>query len=194
MKHVLKGNNPFKLAISLSQSHCFDMKSMRYFDKVEHPFAKSLLDIYIEQTKEPLWLQCAAYGASPVPVKTATRRMRHAMRDALAVAGYDRFGRRVPVDGESSVVADLYGTLRVISSDPLAICNNKFADLLKSAKQIVSFAEVQIRRNKNGRHIAPPLQRRPTRTHGAQQAQNTNVIAGKGSTSTRSLKDHRQVR
>ncbi|TGJ88438.1 hypothetical protein E0Z10_g382 [Xylaria hypoxylon] len=86
---------------------------MRYFDKVEHPFTRALLDIYIEKKKEPLWWSGFAYGASPFPNKTASRRIAHALRDALAAAGYDRFGRRVLVDGESSAIADLYGTLRV---------------------------------------------------------------------------------
>ncbi|KAI0426914.1 hypothetical protein F5Y09DRAFT_333778 [Xylaria sp. FL1042] len=152
----LKGlvrRNQYKLTVTTSRQHCFFHQSMKYFDKFEHPFAKSLLDIYIEKKKEPLWMSSNVYGASAFPNKTASRRINHALRDALIAAGYDRFGRRVYVDGESSVIADLYGTLRVLSTAPLAICNAKFADLVECAKQIISGVEIHLRRDKNGRHI-----------------------------------------
>ncbi|KAI8632951.1 hypothetical protein F5Y19DRAFT_334726 [Xylariaceae sp. FL1651] len=151
VKGLKLGGNPFKLSVRASQRHCLEVKSMKYFDKVEHPFTKSLLDIYIEKTNQPLWLSCFAYGASPFPNKTASRKLRHALRDALAAAGYDRFGRKVLTDGESSAIADLYGTLSVVSSDSKAVCNAKFVDLLEAAKSILSSAEIQLRRDKNGR-------------------------------------------
>ncbi|KAI1277266.1 hypothetical protein F5Y07DRAFT_363515 [Xylaria sp. FL0933] len=153
----------YHLSVTASQQHCFAQQSMKYFDRFEHPFAKSLLDIYIEKKKEPLWLFTSAYGASAFPNKTASRRLTHALRDALKAAGYDRFGRRVLVDGESSVIADLHGTLRVLSTAPLAICNAKFADLLECAKHIIHGAEIYLRRDKNGRHLQTQRQE-PTRT------------------------------
>lgn len=147
----LKGN-PFRLGVTASQKHCFAQQSMRYFDTIDHPFATSLLDIYIEKKKEPLWLYCVAHGGSAFPLKKAGKKLAHAMRDALTEAGYDRYGRRVPVEGQSSVIADLYGTLRVVSTDPLAVCNAKFADILVWARRIVFCAELSLRRDKNGRH------------------------------------------
>lgn len=147
----LKGN-PFRLSVAASQKHCFAQQSMRYFDTVDHPFAKSLLEIYIEKKKEPLWLYCVAHGGPPFPMKKAAKKLAHAVRDALAEAGYDRYGRRVPVDGESSVIADLHGSLRVISTDPLAVCNAKFVDILVWARRIVVCAELSLRRDKNGQH------------------------------------------
>ncbi|KAI0405564.1 hypothetical protein F4802DRAFT_562371 [Xylaria palmicola] len=145
--------NPFKLNAAASQNHSFASRSMRYFDTVEHPFAKTLLDIYIEKKKEPLWIHCYAHGGTSFPIKKASKKLAHAIRDALAAAGYDRFGRRVLGEGESSPVTDLYGTLRVSAGDPQAICNRKFADLLEDAKKIVACAEIQLQRGPDGRHI-----------------------------------------
>ncbi|KAF2966892.1 hypothetical protein GQX73_g6680 [Xylaria multiplex] len=146
--------NPYNIGVSHSQKHCVLHQSMKYFDRITHPFAISLLDIYIEKKKEPLWLSGFAHGATPFPNRTASRRIAHALRDALEAAGYDRFGRKVLVDGESSAIADLHGTLRVICNNPLAVCNAQFADLVACAEQIIRHAETRLRRDKNGRHFA----------------------------------------
>ncbi|KAJ8126110.1 hypothetical protein O1611_g7529 [Lasiodiplodia mahajangana] len=145
--------NPYQLNVAISPKHSFSVPSMQYFDKFEHPFAKTMLAHYIEKKKEPLWISCFAYGASPFPSRKASKKVAHALRDALAAAGYDRFGRRVPVDGKPNAVLDLYGTLRVTSNDPCAVCNAKFVDLLVHAKQIISYAEISLRRGKNGLHL-----------------------------------------
>ncbi|KAI0195807.1 hypothetical protein EV127DRAFT_419775 [Xylaria flabelliformis] len=144
--------NPFKLAVFVCQRHCFAQNSMRYFDKLEHPFAKSLLDVYIEKKKEPLWITSYAHGAGVFPNKTAQRKIAHALRDALTAAGYDRFGRRVLADGEFSAIVDLYGSLRVISAHPTALCNAKFVDILECAKKIIASVEIELRRGANIRH------------------------------------------
>ncbi|KAI1309697.1 hypothetical protein F5Y03DRAFT_348607 [Xylaria venustula] len=163
--------NPFNLIVTGSQKHCFLHQSMRYFDKVEHPFTKSMLDIYIEKKKEPLWMSGFSYGAGAFPNKVASRKITHALRDALMAAGYDRFGRRVPIDGKSSAIAELYGTVRVVSTDPLAVCNAKFADLLECAKKIISFAEIKLRRDKNGQHFEDQLQQKPAPARVARESQ-----------------------
>ncbi|KAI0118393.1 hypothetical protein GGR51DRAFT_545613 [Nemania sp. FL0031] len=146
-------SNPYRLSVAISPKHSFSVNSMQYFDKFEHPFAKTVLDRYIEKKKEPLWMSCIAYGASPFPSRKASKKVAHALRDALAAAGYDRFGRRVLADGESSATLDLHGTLRVTSHNPCAVCNAKFVDLLEHAKRIISFAETSLRRGKNGHHL-----------------------------------------
>lgn len=125
---------------------------MRYFDKIEHPFARSLLDTYIEKNKEPLWIFSVTHGAGPFPTKKAAKRISHALRDALGAAGYDRFGRRVLADGNPRAMADLYGTIRITAAEPQAICNGQFADLVEQAKRIVSHAEMSLGRDKDGRH------------------------------------------
>ncbi|KAI1362487.1 hypothetical protein F5Y08DRAFT_311978 [Xylaria arbuscula] len=145
--------NPYKISVTISQNHCFLHQSMKYFDRFEHPFAKSLLDIYIEKKKEPLWFSALAYGGSPFASRTAARKINHALRDALAAAGYDRFGRRALVDGETSAIADLHGSLRVVSAEPVEVCKAKFADLLQCAKKILFAAELNLRRDKNGVHF-----------------------------------------
>ncbi|KAI0968769.1 hypothetical protein F4678DRAFT_441357 [Xylaria arbuscula] len=152
--------NPYHLSVNASRQHCFLHQSMKYFDKVEHPFAKSMLDIYIEKKREPLWLSGFSYGAAAFPNRVASRKITHALRDALMAAGYDRFGRRVPIDGESSAIVDLYGTLRVTSADPQGVCNAKFKDLLECAKKIISFAETKLGRDRGGRHIGGQLQQK----------------------------------
>ncbi|KAJ2987870.1 hypothetical protein NUW58_g4277 [Xylaria curta] len=144
--------NPYKLSVFVSQKHCVEVKSMKYFDKLEHPFAKSLQDIYIEKTKTPLWLAFFTVGGGSFPSQVSRRKIAHAVRDALAAAGYDRFGRRVPVDGEPSPIVDLYGTLQVTSHDPLAVCNAKFVDLVEQAKHIVLQIEIMLQRGKDGLH------------------------------------------
>ncbi|GAP91842.1 hypothetical protein SAMD00023353_6700060 [Rosellinia necatrix] len=150
LKPIRLGNNPYRIGVVYSQKHSFAQKSMKYFDKAEHPFAKSLLNIYIEKKKEPLWIACNVHGAGSFPNKTATKKLAHALRDALAIAGYDRFGRRVLADGESSTIAELYGSLSVYSTEPLLMCNAKFTDLLECGKQIIASAEINLARDKDG--------------------------------------------
>ncbi|KAI0877889.1 hypothetical protein GGS24DRAFT_445442 [Hypoxylon argillaceum] len=162
-------DNPFGFSVLVSQKHCLPINTMKYFDKFEHPFTKSVLDIYIEKKKEPLWMSCFMIGATPFPRSKATKKVVHALRDALAAAGYDRFGRRVLVDGERSVIADLHGSLRITSDKPQALCNAKFLDLLEYAKQIISAIEVKLARDENGRYLATERQQqqRPLHTHSA---------------------------
>ncbi|KAI0904320.1 hypothetical protein F4824DRAFT_484271 [Ustulina deusta] len=170
LKGLRLWENPYKLSVYTSQKHCFFQHSMKYFDKLEHPFAKSMLDIYIEKKKEPLWIHSFAHGGMPFANKTASRKVTHALRDALVAAGYDRFGQRVLADGQLSAIADLYGTLRLMISDPLAVCNAKFADLLECAKQVLSAVEIELRRDKNGHHVTRK-QQNPRPTRGAWQGQ-----------------------
>ncbi|KAI1181295.1 hypothetical protein F4777DRAFT_11255 [Nemania sp. FL0916] len=155
--------NPYRINVATSPKHCFQENSIRYLDKVEHPYAKTILDMYIAKKKEPLWLYCFTHGASPFPVKTANRKLAHAMRDALAAAGYDRFGRRVLADGETSAATDLHGTIRITGHDPLAVCNAKFVDLLDQAKRILADVEILHVRGEDGLRFYYP------RTHSAQR-------------------------
>ncbi|KAI0522261.1 hypothetical protein F5B22DRAFT_593581 [Xylaria bambusicola] len=154
-------SNPYKITVVASPKHCFFHQSMKYFDRLEHPFAKSLLDIYIQKKKEPLWMSAFAHGGSPFANGTAKRKLMHAVRDALLAAGYDRFGQSVPVDGESSAVNGLYGSLRLMSPCPQAICTAKFADLLDCAKQIIFAAEIKLRGNKSNPHLESGQQHSP---------------------------------
>ncbi|RWA06451.1 hypothetical protein EKO27_g8663 [Xylaria grammica] len=185
LKGIFSGNNPYHLGVSYSQEHCVLHQSMKFFDRIEHPFMRPLLDIYVEKNKEPLWFSGFAHGEGAFPNKTASKKITHALREALAEAGYDRFGRKVLVDGESSAVADLYGTLRVTTNKPLVVCNANFTELLECAKAIVARAEKELQRDKNGRHIEGPqwqhypprhsAQRGPKRQHNGQQHNNQRV-------------------
>ncbi|KAI1779369.1 hypothetical protein F4818DRAFT_248211 [Hypoxylon cercidicola] len=155
--------NPCQLAALFSEDHCFERNSMKYLDKYEHPFAKSVLNMYISQTKTPLWSSMSSMPtASVFPCETAKRKLKHAFRDALAVHGYDREGRRVAT-GNESIIADLYGTVQLTCGDPIIACNMKFADLLEQVMGIVSVLELALGRDKNGRYINP-AQRLPKST------------------------------
>lgn len=154
--------------IFTSERHCFDQQVMKYLDKFEHPFAKSIINMCVDKNHEPLWYKTFTLPvASPFPCGTATRKMRHALRDALAAAGYDRVGRKISPPTDPNGIAELYGTLRVGISDPKGFCNLKFVDMLAKAKLIISEFEPIFARDKFGRHInmvpkPSPLTRRPS--------------------------------
>ncbi|RYP20686.1 hypothetical protein DL765_002636 [Monosporascus sp. GIB2] len=147
--------NPLRLGVFFSRRHCIDNKSMRYFDKAEHPFARSMFDFYIAKKKTPLWYDSwCTPNARPFVISTARRRIKHALRDALAARGYDRDGRRTGNDPEETVVIDLFGTLNIHSPEPKMVCNTKFAELVEQMSWVVGAAELELRRGKDGRHLA----------------------------------------
>ncbi|KAI2639343.1 hypothetical protein GGS21DRAFT_507167 [Xylaria nigripes] len=145
MKGFRQKQPPYLITLQSSPHHCLPWKAMRYFDKFEHPFAKTMLSFYIKRKNEPLWVHCNALGGSTFPNKTATRRLAHAIRDALMAAGYDRFGQRVLVEGESTVKPGLRGSLNIICGNSQAVCSAKFSDLLVEAKRIIDSAQVHLR-------------------------------------------------
>ncbi|KAI1634488.1 hypothetical protein F4809DRAFT_618305 [Biscogniauxia mediterranea] len=166
LKGVKLPGNICKLNVSTSRSHCFDIKSMKYLDKFEHPFTQSVLDLYIAQSGKPLWYNAwaasGASGASPFPCSKAAKRMTHALRDALAAYGYDRDGRRIvtggTADGTSEGpgnvnIKELYGTLKVGCMDAKAVLRTKFVDLVEMAKVIIRCAENELGRDYKGYHI-----------------------------------------
>ncbi|KAI1212705.1 uncharacterized protein F4807DRAFT_346594 [Annulohypoxylon truncatum] len=151
-------DNPCKLSIQYAQCHVFDEASTKYLDKYEHPFAKSVLNMYIKKKETPLWHKVFARPeAKPFPCRVATKRIRHAFLDALAYHGYDRDGRKITKDN-SSVIAALHGTVKLVCGDPKAACNIKFADLLEQAKLVVAGIEPMLARDKNGQYIIAPRQ------------------------------------
>ncbi|KAI1407767.1 hypothetical protein F5Y13DRAFT_122309 [Hypoxylon sp. FL1857] len=168
LKGVKLKSNPCKLAVVVSERHCFENSSMKYLDIHEHPFAKSVLKMYIERTKKPLWYSFRSFPvALPFPCKEAARRIRHAFCDALTAFGYDREGRRITTD-PSSIIADLYGTVRISCADPKAACNIKFAELSEQIMRIMSGIELALARDKSGRHISAP-EKPPQQTNNRSQ-------------------------
>ncbi|KAI1097227.1 hypothetical protein F4804DRAFT_328205 [Jackrogersella minutella] len=155
MKDLRLSDNMCRLGILISERHCIDPTSMKYLDRFEHPFAKSILDRYIAKNHEPLWYKVLSFPvAAPFPCRIADRRIRHAFRDALAAYGYDREGRKIKTDDDDhSIIADMFGTIKISCKDPKAACNAKFPDLLAQAKKIVAGIERMLARDKRGRHI-----------------------------------------
>lgn len=151
--------NPCKWSVAVSEKHCIQRNSMKYLDKYEHPFAKSVLNMYVSRKQEPLWLSVSSLPvASPFPCSTARKKLKHAFYDALAAHGYDREGRRIATEGNSSIIADLCGTVQLTCGDPKVACRMKFADLLESAMAIVSAVELALGRDKDGIRINPMQQ------------------------------------
>ncbi|KAI1764904.1 hypothetical protein GGR53DRAFT_491969 [Hypoxylon sp. FL1150] len=160
--------NRVKCSVSTSGKHCLEKYSLKYLDKFEHPFAKSVLNMHVAQKHKPLWVSITVYPiASAFPCKVAKRRFKHAFFEALAAHGYDREGRRVASEDSQSVIADLYGTVQLTCGDPKIACTMKFTDLLKQAMKVVSAVELALARDKNGRRIKstwePPKQQKPFR-------------------------------
>ncbi|KAI1654679.1 hypothetical protein F4813DRAFT_369854 [Daldinia decipiens] len=144
--------NPFGLGVMISEKHCFNKQSLRYLDKYEQPFTKSVLEMYIAQKKQPLWYSVYSVPTtSPLPCRVGARRIRHAFRDALAAHGYDLEGRKITTD--NSIIADLHGTVNIVCADPKAACNLKFPELLKQANKIVSGIEPMLARDKDGKRM-----------------------------------------
>ncbi|KAI0201750.1 hypothetical protein F4808DRAFT_97315 [Astrocystis sublimbata] len=180
------GKNPYKIGASVCQQHLIDQLSMRYFDKFEHPFTKTMLDKYIERKKESLWLNTHAHGAGVFPNKKASKKIMHALRDALAAAGYDRFGQTVLTDGQSRPKGNMYGTLRVVCQAPTVVCEAKFVDLLETAKRVIAAAAAMLQTDQHGRHLnltksqphSPASQRQKLgpKTHQERRAVNPRAI------------------
>ncbi|KAI2469724.1 hypothetical protein F4781DRAFT_207960 [Annulohypoxylon bovei var. microspora] len=156
MNQLKINNNPGKLNVMIAQCHCFDTSSLKYLDRYEHPFAKSVLNMYIKKKEDPLWYKvfAAQAGASPFPCRVAAKRIRHAFLDALAFYGYRPNGRKDTT--EDSDIAALYGTVKISIADPKAACNTKFADIFEQAKLIVAGIEPILAGDKYGRHILGP--------------------------------------
>ncbi|KAL7621307.1 hypothetical protein AAE478_008627 [Parahypoxylon ruwenzoriense] len=146
------GTNPCKLNILVSERHCFSATSMKYLDKFIHPFASSILHMYIAKTSQPLWYSTYSQPvALPFPCRRAARKVKHAFRDALAAHGYDREGRKLASD--EGRIRELYGTVRIACGDPKATCNIKFAELLEQMNSIVDVIERVLGRDKFGSPI-----------------------------------------
>ncbi|KAI1457272.1 hypothetical protein F4805DRAFT_428807 [Annulohypoxylon moriforme] len=152
-------DNPCKLSIMMAQCHVFDDSSTKYLDSYEHPFAKSVLDIYIKKKENPLWHKVFSHPvAKPFPCRVAVKRIRHAFLDALAHYGYDRDGRKTTKD-ESSVITALKGSVKISCGDPKAACNTKFADLFEQIKLVVAGLEPFLAVDKNGEYVMAPQQK-----------------------------------
>ncbi|KAI1091973.1 hypothetical protein F5B19DRAFT_456350 [Rostrohypoxylon terebratum] len=153
LNQLRMGDNSCKLNIMYAQCHVFDDQSGKYLDKYEHPFAKSVLNMYIKKKEEPLWYRVFSHPvARAFPCRVAAKRVRHAFLDALAYHGYDRYGKKI-VEDDSSHIASLCGTVKLGCGDPKAACNIKFADLLEQFKLIVAGLETFLAKDKNGHYI-----------------------------------------
>ncbi|KAI0169769.1 hypothetical protein GGR52DRAFT_481764 [Hypoxylon sp. FL1284] len=144
-------NNNLKLGAAVSERHCMEKNTMKFLDKVEHPFAKSILNMYISRKDKPLWYTTHAHPvASSFPCHKAESRILNAFREALAAHGYDRDGRKVNTE---DVIVDLYGTVHLTCGDPRTACNIKFRDVVSKTMDLVSHLELALGRDKHGQHI-----------------------------------------
>ncbi|KAK7743651.1 hypothetical protein SLS62_010554 [Diatrype stigma] len=145
-------DNRFKLSVFTSRQHCIDITHMRYFDKYEHPYARTMFDVYIAKKKATLWYKAwAGSSALPFVISTAERRIKRAIRLALESRGYDRDGRRMETaDGRrtraGADAVDLFGTLKIQTAEPKLVCNVKFAELQERIDKIMGMVEIELRR------------------------------------------------
>ncbi|OTB11009.1 hypothetical protein K445DRAFT_322514 [Daldinia sp. EC12] len=143
--------NPLLIGIMVSERHCFTKNVMKYLDKYEQAFTKTIFDIYIAKKQKPLWYSVFSVPiTTPLPCREGARRLRHAFRDSLAARGYDRDGRKTTADDS---IMDLHGTVHLVCGDPKVACNVKFAELVKHTDKIVAGIERILARGKDGRFI-----------------------------------------
>ncbi|KAK8042163.1 hypothetical protein PG993_006686 [Apiospora rasikravindrae] len=141
------------VTVQVSQSHCFDSNHMKYLDKVEHPMRKTIFDMYAGWADRPLWYSGAGYGAAPIVCSKAKRWIQRGLREALLERGYDRDGRVVQKTSPTATAGRgtgnkgggkappaLYGTLKVLSHNPKAICSYTFPEVLAAMKQALAAA------------------------------------------------------
>ncbi|KAK7952328.1 uncharacterized protein PG986_008056 [Apiospora aurea] len=140
------------LTVQVSQSHCFDSNHMKYLDKAEHPLRKTIFDMYAGWADRPLWYSGAGFGAAPIVCSKAKRWIQRGLREALLERGYDRDGRvvqqKTPAAGGGAgnsggrkTPPALYGTLKVLSHSPKAMCSHTFPQVLAAMRQAVAAAE-----------------------------------------------------
>lgn len=146
--------NRGNIQVFTNKSHVFNQHDMRWFDQPEHPNAGCVLDRYVSWSdgSQPLWWSAAAFGnAAPFVCTTAQRLLNRAIRLALEENGYDRFGRAIAVPGSQPQRPDLYGTLRILCSDPKRLCQLKFStDILEMGQNIVAAALPHLATVQNG--------------------------------------------
>ncbi|KAI1466600.1 uncharacterized protein F4812DRAFT_434834 [Daldinia caldariorum] len=163
--------NPLGIGVMISEKHCFNKHSLKYLDKYEQPFTKTIFDIYIAQKKQPLWYSVFSVPVTtPLPCKEGARRLRHAFRDALAARGYDRDGRKMDTDGP---IVDMHGTVSLICGNPKAACNLKFPELVKHTNKIVAGIENMLARDKYGVFINPIQNQKSNKGQSARTAWKT---------------------
>ena len=186
--------NTFKLTASISHQHCIESTVLKYFDRFEHPLTLNMFDIYEAKQKAPLWTYAwggmGLAGNRAMVASTAKRRLKHAMKDALAGRGYDGDGRRLPTTPEEVATPELFGTLKIQTAEAKSVCNAKFADVLKDVDFIIGEALVHLRRGGNNWRpqvsSSRPPQKQQQQQQRRQQQQNpmnrNNGYGGNGGT------------
>lgn len=148
---------PMWFTALMSRRHCFDHNTLKYLDKLEHPMRKTMLDYYEARKSQPLWYAAASFGdARPIVHTKAARWMKRGLREALLERGYDREGRKVVTDGQSTSIRDMYGTIKVQCADAKALCKLEWPGVFALMRKVLEAAEVQLKRDHAGNHTTPP--------------------------------------
>lgn len=160
-------SNDGSVQFFFSKRHLFDRNDMKWLDKLEHPFAGSVLERYSEWSAggRPLWLSVNTYGSvAPFVCTTAQRRLNRGLRLALEEKGYDRFGNRLassdPKQPPGSAYG-LFGTLRIIGANPKSVCQQTSSSILLMGRAVVAAAEVELTTRPNTSPLVTTPQNRP---------------------------------
>ncbi|KAI0147497.1 hypothetical protein GGR57DRAFT_476665 [Xylariaceae sp. FL1272] len=145
---TLRGK-PWKVWLSVSHRHCFDPRHKKYFEELEHPWTKSQIDMYVDKSKEPLWLWGFFFGAGACAVRKSEKAMKQAFRWAMAQKGYDRYGTQT--DRRGVVTGTLYGTLQISCNTPCELYKEK--TLRPIAQDILEAIEPMLQKRVDRPHL-----------------------------------------
>ncbi|KAI0475921.1 hypothetical protein GGR56DRAFT_640215 [Xylariaceae sp. FL0804] len=155
-KFQVKDSPGCRLSVKHSRSHCFHPDSQKYLTQDgisgEHANCQTILDYYVASTRKPLWMHVkCTYGRDTRPYARTTGegRVKHALRDALRLAGFDQYGRKRE---KSSVIADLHGTLYV-QFWYAKVIHTKYESLVEAAQGVIDLAVQELRRDHQGNFL-----------------------------------------
>ncbi|KAI1261535.1 hypothetical protein F5Y18DRAFT_401549 [Xylariaceae sp. FL1019] len=143
-------DKPWKVWLSISHKHCFNPRHKNYLEELEHPWTKSQMDMYIDKSKEPLWLWGFFSGAGACAVRKSEKAMKQAFRWAMAQKGYDRYGTQTNHKGV--VTGIMYGTLQISCNTPCALYKEK--TLRPIARDILEAIEPMLQKRVDRPHLS----------------------------------------
>ncbi|KAK3900385.1 hypothetical protein C8A05DRAFT_17295 [Staphylotrichum tortipilum] len=134
----------FAIRIVFSPKQVFSAYHTRYLTSPEHPLTERILYSYTQQKSRPLWCQVQApspEGGNAVVRKTSERFVRGALVRALKAAGYDSTGKSL--DGHGT---ELYGTIRVVVTQPKDILKVEFDHLRGYMTKLIAYTAPRLKR------------------------------------------------
>ena len=132
------------LSLRVATRHTWHTYRLKYLGRPEDPLAEKVVTEHLAKSTQPLWYYATPSSVDdtkPVVVRTANKMANKAFRVALARAGYDAQGRKIPPVAsdrtgttqapvtEGGSVAELYGTVRLVYH-PKEIVRIQFSEVV----------------------------------------------------------------